>query len=192
MLLHGFGDNASVWSHLAPRLMSQFHAVAFDLRGHGHSEWDPEGCYDAETFASDVTKVVAAFGFEWMTLIGHSWGAAAAIRFAAANPTMVAALVIVDFGPELAQAGVDEVMKGFIEMPRSFASTDEYACFGSPRAVPLPDSRLLSGSSHVTACSSLQVGIIKSDPMRRSAPDPSLDGSKPKMAAITSPIYGPR
>jgi pimeloyl-ACP methyl ester carboxylesterase len=142
VLLHGFGDNVSVWGHLAPRLMSRFRAVALDLRGHGHSEWDPEGRYDAETFAADLTKVVATFGFERMTLIGHSWGAAAAIHFAAANPTMVAALVIVDFGPELAQAGVDEVMKGFIEMPRSFASTDEYTRWLAARR-PLADPRLL-------------------------------------------------
>jgi esterase len=142
MLLHGFGDNASVWSHLAPRLMSRFRTVAIDLRGHGNSDWDPEARYEAETFTADLTKVFAAFGFERTILIGHSWGAAIAVRFAAGNPALVAALVIIDFGPELAQAGVDEVMKGFIEMPRSFASVDEFSRWLAARR-PLADPRLL-------------------------------------------------
>jgi pimeloyl-ACP methyl ester carboxylesterase len=142
VLLHGFGDNASVWSHLAPRLMSRFRTVALDLRGHGNSDWDPEARYDAETFTGDLTKVIAKLGFERTILIGHSWGAAMALRFAAVNPTMVAALVIIDFGPELAQAGVDEVIKGFVEMPRSFASTEEFSRWLAARR-PLADPRLL-------------------------------------------------
>ena len=143
VLLHGFGENASVWGHLAPRLMSRFRVVAIDLRGHGHSDWDPESRYDAQTFTADLNKVVAAFGFERTILIGHSWGAETAIRFAAANPAIVAALVIVDFGPELTQTGVDEVLKGFVEMPRSFASADEFAQWLAARR-PLAEPRLLS------------------------------------------------
>jgi pimeloyl-ACP methyl ester carboxylesterase len=142
VLLHGLGDNASVWSHLAPRLLGRFRTVAIDLRGHGNSDWDPEARYDAATFAADLSKVIAAFGFERTILIGHSWGADTAIRFAAANPAMVAGLVIVDFGPELAQAGVDEVIKGLIEMPRSFASADDYVRWLGARR-PLAEPKLL-------------------------------------------------
>ena len=142
VLLHGLGDNASVWSHLAPRLMNRFRIVAVDLRGHGNSDWDPQARYDAATFTADLAKAIAAFGFERTILIGHSWGAETAIRFAAANPAKVEALVIADFGPELAQAGVDEVIKGFGEMPRSFASADEYARWLTERR-PLAEPRLL-------------------------------------------------
>jgi pimeloyl-ACP methyl ester carboxylesterase len=143
VLLHGFGDNASVWSHLAPRIMTRFRVVAIDLRGHGNSDWDPQARYDSQTFTADLTKVVAALGFERTILIGHSWGAETAIRFAAANPAMVAALVIIDFGPELAQTGVDEVLKGFVEVPRSFASADEFAQWLAARR-PLAEPRLLA------------------------------------------------
>src|ERR1700731_2284877 len=75
VLLHGFGENASVWGHLAPRLMSRFRVVAIDMRGHGNSDWDPESRYDAQTFTADLNKVVAAFSFERTILIGHSSGA---------------------------------------------------------------------------------------------------------------------
>jgi pimeloyl-ACP methyl ester carboxylesterase len=126
-LLHGFGDAACVWNHLAIRLAPQFHVIAMDLRGHGNSDWDPETRYDSETFTADLTKAVAAFGFERTILIGHSLGADVAVRFAAENASRVAALVIVDFGPECGKAGIDEVLHGFAAMPRVFASGDEYA-----------------------------------------------------------------
>ena len=143
VLLHGFGDNASVWSHLAPRIISRFRVVAVDMRGHGNSDRDPGANYDAQTFTADLAKVIAAFGFERTILIGHSWGAETAIRFAAANPAQIAALVIVDFGPELAQIGVDQVLKGFAEMPRAFGTADEFAQWLAARR-PLAEPRLLA------------------------------------------------
>ena len=127
VLLHGFGDAACVWNHLATRIMPEFRAVAIDLRGHGDSDWDPETRYDLETLTADLGKVVDTFGFERMVLIGHSFGAAVAMRFAAENAARAAGLVIVDFGPELDEAGVDEVLRAFADMPRTFASTDDYA-----------------------------------------------------------------
>jgi pimeloyl-ACP methyl ester carboxylesterase len=127
VLLHGFGDAACVWNHLAIRIAQQFHVVAMDLRGHGNSDWDPETRYDSETFTADLTKTVAAFGFERMILVGHSLGADVAVRFAAANTSRVAALVIVDFGPECDKAGIDEVLQSFAAMPRAFTSVEEYA-----------------------------------------------------------------
>jgi pimeloyl-ACP methyl ester carboxylesterase len=126
VLLHGLGDAGCVWNYLAIRIMSDFRTVAVDLRGHGDSDWDPETRYDTDALTDDLTKIIAALGFERVILIGHSLGAAAAIRFAAHNAARVAALVIVDFGPELDQIGVDEVLRGFADMPRTFASVEEY------------------------------------------------------------------
>jgi pimeloyl-ACP methyl ester carboxylesterase len=112
---------------LAIRLAPQFRVVAMDLRGHGNSDWDPETKYDTETFTADLTKTAAAFGFERMILVGHSLGADVAVRYAADNASRVAALVIVDFGPECGKQGIDEVLQSFVAMPRTFVSTEEYA-----------------------------------------------------------------
>jgi len=142
VLVHGFGENSAVWSDLAPRLMPQFRVIAIDLRGHGDSDWDPLARYDGHAGVSDLAQIVAEFGFERTILVGHSWGAEAAIRYAAKDPQKVAALVIVDFGPDLAAAGVDEVLKGFSETPRIFASTDEYVQWLTSRR-PLAKQKLL-------------------------------------------------
>jgi len=126
MLLHGFGDTACVWNHLAIRIMPEFRTVAMDLRGHGDSDWDPEARYDTDTLTADLAKIVAVLNFQRMILIGHSLGAAVAIRFAADNADRVAGLVIVDFGPELDQQGIDQVVESFVNMPRTFASAEDY------------------------------------------------------------------
>jgi len=147
VLLHGFGDSSGVWTYLAMRLAPRFRVVAMDLRGHGDSDWDPEANYDTATFAADLTKAVAAFGFEKIVLIGHSLGADVAIRFAADNSSLVAGLAIVDFGPELDQAGIDEVLRSFAAAPRTFASQEDYAQWLLERR-PMADPILLRQFAH--------------------------------------------
>jgi pimeloyl-ACP methyl ester carboxylesterase len=126
ILLHGFGDAACVWNDLATRIMPEFRTVAMDLRGHGDSDWDPETRYDTETLTADLAKIIAVLGFERIILVGHSLGAAVAIRFAADNAARMAGLVIVDFGPELEEKGINEVVRSFVDMPRTFASAEEF------------------------------------------------------------------
>src|SRR5579863_4459490 len=106
VMIHGLGDASGVWNYLAIRTAPQFHVAALDLRGHGDSDWDPEARYDTATLAADLGKALAALGFERMILIGHSLGADVAIRFAADHAERVAALVIVDYGPELQKSGI--------------------------------------------------------------------------------------
>jgi pimeloyl-ACP methyl ester carboxylesterase len=142
VLLHGFAEAGCVWSHLASRLMPRFRVLAIDLRGHGNSGWDPEARYDTETLAGDLSRAVASYQLEPMILIGHSLGADIAIRYAAANPGRVAAFVVIDFGPELNKAGVDEVMRAFADTPRTFQSVDEYTQWLTERR-PLADQRIL-------------------------------------------------
>ena len=60
--------------------------------------------YDTETLTADLTKVLAVFGFERMVLVGHSLGAAVAMRFAAENAARTAGLIIVDLGPNSMRA----------------------------------------------------------------------------------------
>ena len=118
MLLHGFGDNSSVWGHLAPQIMSRFRVVAIDLRGHGNSDWDPQTHYNTETLTADLADVIGSFGFERTILIGHSWGAAIASRFAAAQPATVAGLVHRRFRPRIVGGGSRRNFEGFRRDPQ--------------------------------------------------------------------------
>lgn len=142
VMVHGLGDASGIWNYFAIRAAPQFHVAAIDLRGHGDSGWDPKARYDTATFAADLTKAVAALGFERMILIGHSLGADVAIRFAADHAERVAALIIVDFGPELQKDGIDEVLRNFAAGPQSFASVEAYTEWLAERR-PLADPAVL-------------------------------------------------
>ena len=142
VMIHGLGDASCIWNYLAIRAAPRFRVAAIDLRGHGDSDWDPEARYDTATFAADLTKAVAALGFERMILIGHSLGADVAIRFAADHVSRVAALIIVDFGPELQKEGIDEVLRSFAGRPQSFASVEDYTEWLVERR-PLADPTVL-------------------------------------------------
>jgi pimeloyl-ACP methyl ester carboxylesterase len=142
VMIHGLGDASCIWNYLAIRAAPHFHVAALDLRGHGDSDWDPEARYDTATFAADLTKAVVALGFDRMILIGHSLGADVAIRFAAEHAASVAALIIIDFGPELQKEGIDEVLRNFAAGPQNIASVEDYTKWLVERR-PLADPAVL-------------------------------------------------
>ncbi len=93
VLLHGAGANAHWWDHLAPRLAEGFHVVALDFRGHGDSEFPEELIEGA--FEDDLDALLRHLGEPQPILVGHSMGAAIALRHAAAHPP-IPALVAID------------------------------------------------------------------------------------------------
>src|SRR5689334_20443724 len=73
---------------LAPRLARRHRIVTFDLRQRfrGPPSWD--------ALMADLEKVAQVFAPERAAVFGHSLGAALAMRWAAAHPTRVSALVL--------------------------------------------------------------------------------------------------
>ncbi len=100
VLLHGFSNEAHVWDDVAPVLAPYYRTVAFDLRGHGDSDRDPERRYEYDAHVADLETATAALGIERMVLIGHSFGGRVAMFFAARHAERIAGLVVVDSGPE--------------------------------------------------------------------------------------------
>ena len=96
LLLHGLASNARIWDGVASRLAGAgLRVVALDLRGHGASDQPPSG-YDFTSVGDDVAAALGGLGLERPVLVGHSWGANVALRFAADRPGTVAGLVLVD------------------------------------------------------------------------------------------------
>ncbi len=100
VLLHGFSNEAHVWDDIAPAVAPYYRTLAFDLRGHGDSDWDPQQRYDYDSHVADLEAATAALGIERMVLVGHSFGGRVAMVFAGRHPERIAGLVIVDSGPE--------------------------------------------------------------------------------------------
>ncbi len=95
VMLHGLlvGSLASWYFTTAPALSKTHEVLLYDLRGHGKSERTSRG-YDLATMAGDLEALTAELGP--MTLVGHSYGALIALRFALEHPQRVHRLVLVE------------------------------------------------------------------------------------------------
>jgi pimeloyl-ACP methyl ester carboxylesterase len=128
LLLHGFGNEAHIWDDFAPAVAPHYRTLAMDHRGHGDSDWDPEGRYDHDSMVRDVESVTAALGIERLVLVGHSLGGRIATLFADRNAARMAGLVLVDIGPDLDPRGVTRIQLDVASDPQpTFASVEEYA-----------------------------------------------------------------
>jgi pimeloyl-ACP methyl ester carboxylesterase len=105
VLLHGWPQTWYEWRHVMPALAKNYTVIAPDLRGLGDSSKPTTG-YDGKTVAEDIHQLVAQLGFKGSFLVGHDLGALVAYSYAAAHPSEVRRLVILDvpitgFGPAL-------------------------------------------------------------------------------------------
>ena len=93
-MLHGLllGNLAGWYFTAAPALARTHQVLLYDLRGHGHSERIPTG-YDVATMVGDLEALT---GGEPVSLVGHSYGAIIAMRYAADHPDRVRRLAVVD------------------------------------------------------------------------------------------------
>jgi pimeloyl-ACP methyl ester carboxylesterase len=83
---------------VGPLVEAGYHVVAPDLPGYGLSPALPAEEYDVAVLADRMWAVVDALGGNRITLIGHSWGGAIAMRMQMESGPQVAALVLVDSG----------------------------------------------------------------------------------------------
>lgn len=128
VLLHGGGQTRHAWRSTARRLAaSGYLAVTIDLRGHGDSDWAPDGNYTLESFAFDLVAVAAALP-ERPALVGASLGGLATLLAEGelASGT-AAAVVLVDVGPRLEPAGVTRIVSFMTARPDGFGSLEEAA-----------------------------------------------------------------
>jgi pimeloyl-ACP methyl ester carboxylesterase len=96
VLLHGLASSCRIWDFTAPILAVHFRVLALDQRGHGLS--DQPGSYTFADVTGDLAGFIEALGVEPPVVVGHSWGAGVALRFAADRPEMTSAIALVDGG----------------------------------------------------------------------------------------------
>jgi pimeloyl-ACP methyl ester carboxylesterase len=95
VLLHGWPETWYEWRHIMPALAKNYTVIAPDLRGLGDSSKPLTG-YDGKTVAEDIHQLVTQLGFKTILLVGHDIGTQVAYSYAAAHPTEVKRLVVMD------------------------------------------------------------------------------------------------
>ncbi|MFT3930668.1 MAG: alpha/beta hydrolase [Spongiibacteraceae bacterium] len=127
IFLHGSGQTRQSWgSALQMAAQRGYRAYALDLRGHGDSDWAPDGQYSLDLFAEDLRRVIEYIGKQ-PVLVGASLGGLASMLAIASSPTLARALVLVDITPRVEMSGAQEVMAFMESAPDGYASLDEAA-----------------------------------------------------------------
>ena len=128
VLLHGHGNEAHLWDDFAPSVRDHYRVLAVDQRGHGDSDWDPEGRYHPKDMCDDLECILDHFEIDRFVLVGFSMGGRVSTVFAGRHPERLAGLVLVDIGPELDARGTSRIGKEMSEQRAPvFTSIDEYA-----------------------------------------------------------------
>jgi pimeloyl-ACP methyl ester carboxylesterase len=114
VLLHGGGQTRHAWGAAAETLaQSGRYAVSVDLRGHGDSDWAPDGDYSIGAFGADVRAIAAGLGRR-PVLVGASLGGLSSlIAIGESDDPVAAALILVDVAPRIQQDGADRI-RGFM------------------------------------------------------------------------------
>ncbi len=125
VMLHGIGRIAHSFDHIAPHFNQDYHVIALDMRGHGDSQWSPEGAYLVEDYARDLAAFIEQLDLRNVILLGNSTGGRVVQFYAGTHPERMAKLIVEDVGPER----TNEIASGFArrvqQEENGWASEDE-------------------------------------------------------------------
>lgn len=101
LFVHGLSSNADAWSRNIEELKKDFTCIAIDLPGYGKSFKNAD-VFTATYFSEIIRQFTAELKITNFTLVGHSMGGQAAIKFAAKYPEKLDKLILV------APAGIEK------------------------------------------------------------------------------------
>jgi pimeloyl-ACP methyl ester carboxylesterase len=96
LLLHGLPSSSRMFEPLFSRLSDQFHLVAPDYPGFGHSDWPnpKEFNYTFDHIATVIDHFTQALGLQRYTLYMQDYGGPVGFRLALAHPERIRSLIV--------------------------------------------------------------------------------------------------
>jgi pimeloyl-ACP methyl ester carboxylesterase len=130
VLLHGGGQTRHSWHGTWRALVDAgWRAWSVDLRGHGDSDWAPDGDYSLDAFASDCAAVATSLPRPPI-LVGASLGGLSAMVAVAEAPdqeALATAVVLVDVAHQIEVSGRERIGAFMTANLDGFASLEEAA-----------------------------------------------------------------
>lgn len=127
LCLHGLTRNGRDFADFAERYSPGRRVIALDFRGRGLSDDDPlPGRYNPLVYAGDVIQLLGQLGIERAVFVGTSLGGLVTMVTATMAPQRIAAAILNDVGPELAEVGLDRI-RSYVGKGGHFSSWDEAA-----------------------------------------------------------------
>lgn len=126
LLVHGFLSSNAQWLPNIESLSTRFHLVTAELWGHGQSPL-PDGDLTVERYLNAFEHIRGQLAIEHWGVIGQSYAAGIAIRYAIAHPARVDGLMITNSrsalgnleanGPKRSQQPIGEVLDNNRHLP---------------------------------------------------------------------------
>lgn len=152
VLLHGFQSNAHTWDTFSQAMANTYHVLALDQRGHGDTDWAPDGDYTPDAFIRDIVGFIDALNIVPTMLVGHSMGGRHAAMAAADYPDKAAKVVIVDTPAEMPPAILDRLAQQPVSdtppEPETFASFEDVIRSGIAQYPLTPEAELRHANYH--------------------------------------------
>lgn len=127
LLLHGGGQRRFSWHRTGEWLAEAgWDAFAFDARGHGDSDWAPDGTYTISAFVDDLMAIAQMIG-EPPVLVGASMGGMASLIAEGERAPLSRCLVLVDVVARIEPAGSERIQAFMRSAPDGFATLEEAA-----------------------------------------------------------------
>ena len=129
ILLHGGGQTRHAWGESGELLSSSgFYVLALDLRGHGDSDWHPEGDYSIESHKEDLVKILDYLK-KPASLVGASLGGIISLSLAGdeLHSHLCNNLVMVDIGLYPDPEGATRIVDWMKSAQNGFDTLEEAA-----------------------------------------------------------------
>ena len=123
--VHGLTANHKCWEPMAEVLAPDYRLIAYDLRGRGDSDKPATG-YGLAAHNRDLAALLDHFGVRSTVLMGHSLGAAIALRFAVDHPGRVRRLVLIDGGLDARAEVLDSLAPAIARLGTEFPSLEAF------------------------------------------------------------------
>ena len=118
LCLPGLTRNSRDFETIASQLAARQRVIAFDFRGRGRSDHDPDRRnYHPAQYAADVWKLVDEVDLGRVALIGTSLGGMVSVLMHVERPGAIAGIVLNDVGPRLDADGIARVVAGAGKLP---------------------------------------------------------------------------
>lgn len=126
LLLHGGGQTRGSWKNGLLGLAGAGYRVhAVDARGHGDSDWSPDGEYALDAMADDLAMVIDEVGGEPVVVGASMGGMTGLVLLGRPDAPPARALVLVDIAPRFNREGTARIERFMNANPEGFASLEE-------------------------------------------------------------------